>query len=115
MLEHALHAPETAARDHGGLDAIGGLNVRGGSGDDHGVFRSQRGCDDESSDRQRADGGGAERKAAELAAGHGLPLGVGGFDGSLERQRRSQAAPAYPMSQDTRWSGYCYRPMHTSS
>ncbi len=39
MLEHALHTPETTARDDRGLDAIGGLNVRGGSGDDHGVFR----------------------------------------------------------------------------
>jgi len=38
MLEYALHAPETTARNDRGLDAIGGLNVRGGSGDDDGVF-----------------------------------------------------------------------------
>ena len=47
------------------------LNVLGGSGDDHGVFRGAQRRDRESGDRQRANGGGAKRKAAELAAGHG--------------------------------------------
>ena len=45
MLEHALHAPEAAARDHHGLDAVGGRNVHGGRGNDHGVFGGARGRD----------------------------------------------------------------------
>jgi hypothetical protein len=73
MLKHALHAPEAATGYDRGLNAIGGLNVHGGSGDDHGFFSGAQRRDLERGDRERANGG-AEREAAEVAAGHGLPL-----------------------------------------
>src|SRR5260370_26684987 len=87
MLEHALHAPETAAGDDGGLDAVGRLSVRARGGDDQGVFRRERGRGDEDSDRQRTDSGSAERKAAELATGHGASS-----SGRIERQFRAAVA-----------------------
>ena len=79
--------------------------------------------DRECGNRQRADGGGAERKAAELAAGHegssGWFLGMTGFDGSLGRQRRfaiiAGLIAGLPMPQDTRHQGRCYRRMDKSS
>src|SRR5216684_9273772 len=86
MLEHALHPPETSAGDHRGLDAVGRLGVHGRRGDDHGVFRRARGGYRESSDRQRADRGGAERKAAELATGHWGFLWGGRIGSSLGRK-----------------------------
>ena len=49
-----------------------GLRVHGGRGDDHGVFRRERGRDGKGSNRQRADGGSAKRKTAELVTGHGI-------------------------------------------
>jgi hypothetical protein len=70
MLEYALHAPEAAAGDDHGLDAIGRRDVLGGSRNNHGIFRGARGHDDEGGDRQRADGGSAKLKAAEWNAGH---------------------------------------------
>src|SRR6266849_9435400 len=86
MLEHALHPPETSAGDHGGLDAVGRLGVHGRGGDNHGVFRRARGGYRECGDRQRADRGGAERKEAELATGHGASSGVTGFGSSFGRK-----------------------------
>src|SRR4030095_6803536 len=38
VLEHALHAPEAAAGEHGGLDAVSVLGIDGRGGDDHGLF-----------------------------------------------------------------------------
>src|SRR5580704_15777762 len=69
VLEYALHAPEAAARDHGGLQAVGRRNVRRGRGDHDRVLGGARGDDDEGGDCERPDGGGRERKAAELAHG----------------------------------------------
>src|SRR5260221_14486191 len=86
MLEHALHPPKTSAGDHGGLDAVGRLGVHGRRGDDHGVLGRARGGYRECSDRQRADRGGAERKAAELATGHGGFLWGGRIGSSLGRK-----------------------------
>jgi len=60
VLEHALDTPEAASRDHGGLDAVGGLNVGGGSGDNHGVFRGAQRRGGDSRERHRS---GDERKA----------------------------------------------------
>ena len=85
MLVHALDAPETAAGDHRGLDAIGGLNVGSGGRNDDGLLRGSRGGDGENGERQRADGGSAQRKAAEIGEGTWFPLGMVG--GSLEPER----------------------------
>src|SRR5262249_39418185 len=87
VLDHALHAPEAAAGEHGGLDAVGIFGVEGGGGNDHGLLSGARRRDREGGKRQRADGGGAERKEAALAAGHGFLVGRG-VEGSLERRPR---------------------------
>ena len=64
MLEHALHAPETAAGDHGGLDADRTAWVSAaGAGMITASSAALRGRDRECSDGQRADGGGAKRKS----------------------------------------------------
>ena len=47
-----------------------------GGGNDHGLFRRPQRRDGEGGHRQRAKRGGAQGKAAELAAGHGGFLSV---------------------------------------
>src|SRR5665213_1057416 len=103
MLEHALHAPETATGDDDGLDAVRCRHVDRGGRDDHGVFGGERGRDDKSGDRQRADRGGTKRKTAELAAGHWVFLWDflwviegGRFDGSLGRKAGFAIAVGLP-------------------
>ena len=77
---------------------------------------AREGASGEGGDRQRADGGGAERKAAELAAGHGVSSGVGGLEGSLERGPRFAIGWRLARCPKIRGqSGICYSAGHTSS
>ena len=71
MLEHALDAPEAAAGDNRGLQPIGGGNIGDRRGNHHSLLRGARRRGDEGGNGQCADGGGAEREAAELASAHG--------------------------------------------
>ena len=66
--------------------SLAGLHVGGGRRDDHGFLRGARGRDGKRGNGQRADGGGAQRKTAEMARGHGFLFGAVG--GSLEREPR---------------------------
>ena len=97
VLEHALNAPEATAGNDRGLDIAGRCHVGGGRRDDHGFLRGARGRDGKRGNGQRANGGGAQRKTAEMARGHGFLIGAVG------RQFRAGAAfrnrlrsPRYP-------------------
>ena len=75
---------------------------------------AREGATAKADNRQRADGGGAERKAAEVAAGHGVSSGVGGFDGSLGGAAVRNRQRLRPMPQ-IRAGRNCYRRPRTSS
>src|SRR2546421_5364263 len=115
MLEHPLHAPEAATSEHGGLNAVGRLSVHGGSGDDHGVFRGAQRRDTEGGDRQRSQGCGIKRKAAELVAGHGIPLGDWRNRRSLEWQLPFAIGLAARLPLDTGTERRRYNRTDTSS